>query len=300
MSNFEKYLDYKIVIWGYPYGKHTHSWIQFWFHRAFLHLGFEVDWVANLPENLPSKSQKTIFISASWDNSALIDDIGDNWIVFDHGADRMMTERYIPFSVKVLSLPNYPPTTIERYRGYLANPKIFWATDLLPHEMKFVPYHYKNTEDVRFIGSWWIDNFDSLEKARLWCLLNWKTWHQDGKHIFLRYKKFVSEGEIDSLSREAYLTLSIQWKPQVKSGYLPCRLLKNMSYSVLGLSNNLFMADLFDEDEIIIDRDIFTLLDKAEKVVKDKKVDDYTKKALEKVKRHHTYLNRIEELFSYL
>jgi hypothetical protein len=60
------------------------------------------------------------------------------------------------------------------------------------------------------------------------------------------------------------------------------------------------MANLFDEDEIIIDRDIFTLLDKAEKVVKDKKVDDYTRKALEKVKTQHTYINRIEQLFSYL
>lgn len=60
------------------------------------------------------------------------------------------------------------------------------------------------------------------------------------------------------------------------------------------------MADLFDEGEVIIDRDIFSLLDKAAKVVKDRKVDDYTSKAIEKVRNHHTYLNRIEELFSYL
>lgn len=60
------------------------------------------------------------------------------------------------------------------------------------------------------------------------------------------------------------------------------------------------MADIFDEDEIIIDRDIFKLLDKAAKVVKDRKVDIYTSKAIEKVRCHHTYLNRIEELFSYL
>ena len=60
------------------------------------------------------------------------------------------------------------------------------------------------------------------------------------------------------------------------------------------------MANLFDDDEIIIDRDIFTLLDKAEKVVKDRKVDDYTRKALEKIKTQHTYINRIEQLFSYL
>ena len=170
----------------------------------------------------------------------------------------------------------------------------------MPNEIKFVPYHYKNTKDVRFIGSWWFDNWRSLEEAHLWSILHEKHWDHRGKHIFLRYKKFVSEDEIASLSREAYMTLSIQGNPQVTGGYVPCRLLKNMSYSVLGISNNLFMANLFDEDEVIIDRDIFTLLNKAEKVIKDRKVDDYTRKALEKVRNEHTYINRIKELFSYL
>jgi len=176
-------------------------------------------------------------------------------------------------------------------------PKIFWATDLLPHEMKFIPYHYQNAKDVRFIGSWWWDNWDALEKARVWCLLHGKNWQQEGKHVFLRYKKFVPEDVIGERSRDAYLTLSIQGKPQCETGYIPCRVFKNMSYSVLALSNNLFLANLFDEDEIVIDRHIPALLDRAEKIVKDRKVDGYTRKALEKVKNHHTYINRIEELF---
>ena len=60
------------------------------------------------------------------------------------------------------------------------------------------------------------------------------------------------------------------------------------------------MANIFDEDEIIIDRNISKMMEKAEKVVKDRKVDEYTRKALEKVKEKHTYINRIHELFSYL
>jgi hypothetical protein len=60
------------------------------------------------------------------------------------------------------------------------------------------------------------------------------------------------------------------------------------------------MANLFDDDEIIIDSDIFKMMEKAEKVIKDKKIDEYTSKALLKVKEKHTYVNRIEELFSYL
>jgi hypothetical protein len=42
------------------------------------------------------------------------------------------------------------------------------------------------------------------------------------------------------------------------------------------------------------------MIDKAQQIIKDKKVDDYTRKAFEKVKEKHTYINRIDELFSYL
>lgn len=297
----KQFKDYKIVIWWYPYGKHTHSWIHFGFFRGFEYLGYDIIWVENKIENLPSTTQKTIFITACWDDSVLIKNSRNtNWIIFDHNYILESQPNIIPFWVEVFSLPNYPPTTVEKYRYYLDNPKIHWATDLLPNEIKFIPYHYKNTKDVRFIGSWWLDNWHALEQAHLWSLMHGKYWDHQGKHIFLRYKKFIPEDQIVELSREAYLTLSIQWNPQVTWWYLPCRLLKNMSYSVLWLSNNLFMANLFDEDEIIIDRDISTLLDKAQKVVRDRKVDDYTRKALEKVKNEHTYINRIEQLFSYL
>ncbi len=292
--------DYKIVIWGFPYGKHTHSWIHFAFHRAFQYLEYDVIWVENKIENLPSKNQKIIFITANWDDNILLQNQSDNWIIFDHSYIQKQTKNLIPFWVQAFSFASYKPVTTEEYRHYLEIPKIFWATDLLPNEIQFHPYHYKNTKDVRFIGSWWFDNWQALEQARIWSLLNGKHWDQQWKHIFLRYKKFVPEDTIAELSREAYLTLSIQWKPQCETWYIPCRLFKNISYSVLGLSNNLFVANVFDEDEVLIDRDVSVLLDKAAKVVKDKKVDEYTRKAINKVKTEHTYINRIEQLFSYL
>ncbi len=294
------YKDYKIVIWWYPYGKHTHSWIHFAFHRAFEYLWYETVWLENKKENLPSKIQNTIFITAQPEDSTILENLSDNWIVFDHHYWIPISKNIIPFWVQAFSFASYAPVDIEQYRHYLEIPKIFWWTDLLPHEIEFVPYHYKNIKDVRFIWSWWFDNWQALEQAHMWSLTHGKHWDHRGKHIFLRYKQFVPEEQITELSREAYLTLSIQGKPQCDTGYVPCRLLKNMSYSVLWLSNNLFLANLFDEDEIIIDKDISVLLDKAEKVIKDKKVDYYTRKALEKVKNKHTYINRIEQLFSYL
>jgi hypothetical protein len=189
--------------------------------------------VENRIENLPSKNKKIVFITASGDSDILLENQSENWIIFEHSTYKQRSKNYIPFLVETFSPASYPPIDIEKYRFYLENPKIFWATDLLPHEIEFVPYHYTNTKDVRFIGSWWFDNWQALEQAHLWSLKHGKHWDHRGKHIFLRYKKFVPEDQIAELSREAYITLSIQGKPQCETGYVPCRLLKNMSYSVL-------------------------------------------------------------------
>lgn len=296
----KQFPDYKVVIWWFTYGKHTHSWIHFGFFRAFEHLGYDVVWLENKIENLPPKSQKTIIISAQPEDQMILENLSDNWIFFDHNYGLSVMKNIIPFWVQAWSFASYPPVSTTEYRHYLEIPKIFWWTDLLPHEIEFVPYHYSNSRDIRFIGSWWFDNWKALERARIWCFQHGKSWEQLGKHIFLRYKKFVPEDVIGTLSREAFLTLSIQGEPQCETGYIPCRLFKNISYSVLALSNNLFVANMFDEDEVVIDRDIPTLLDKGAKIVYDRKVDDYTRKALEKVKKEHTYINRIEQLFSYM
>ena len=228
----KEYKDHKVVIWWYPYGKHTHSWIHFAFHRAFEHLGYKVSWVENRKESLPPKNQKTIFVTAHPEDSILLENASPHWIIFDHNYTLPITDKIIPFWVQAFSFASYEPVKINEYRHYLEIPKIFWWTDLLPHEIVFQPYHYNNTQDVRFIGSWWFDNWQALESARIWCLKNGKSWEQMGKHVFLRHKKFVPENQVTKLSQESFLTLSIQWKPQCETGYIPCRLFKNISYFV--------------------------------------------------------------------
>jgi hypothetical protein len=182
-----------------------------------MHLGFETTWVSNEQGNLPAKSQKTIFVTAHGDDSVLMENLEPNWIVFNHSYVIDQSERVIPFGVKALSFASYPPVSTEEYRHYMSIPKIFWATDLLPHEIKFKPYHYSESQDIVFIGSWWFDNWKELEQARLWCLLNGKNFKQQGKHIFLRYKKFVPEDQVEQISQNARIALSVQGKPQCQT-----------------------------------------------------------------------------------
>ena len=149
MDKLEQYKDYKVVLWWYPYAKHSHSWIHYAFNRAFIYLGFDTTWVENKKENLPPKHQKTIFITANGDDKYLMENLSDDWFVFHHSPFAKKTKNIIPFLVKDISFGSYPPISTEDYRHYLAMPKIFWATDLLPDEIVFHPYHYKNTKDVR-------------------------------------------------------------------------------------------------------------------------------------------------------
>jgi spore maturation protein CgeB len=191
----------------------------------------------------------------------------------------------------------------EDYYFQIRQPRILRGSELLPHEMKWKPYHYGDTKDVNFIGSRRHNNCMQLEQLRRHCFLNGLKYHHYGRHLVLRpplvKKWYLSPEEMDKKTVEAYIAPAIQGV-QIDDGYIPCRLFINMSLSVLAVSNNPYVYNLFDDDEVIVDRNIGKMIEKAEKIIKDHKVDEYTKKALEKVKEKHTYLNRIDELFSYL
>ncbi|MBQ2600406.1 hypothetical protein II582_03415 [bacterium] len=58
----------------------------------------------------------------------------------------------------------------EKYLFEERQIQLFWGCELLPDEMKREPYHYKNTKDVVFCGSWRSNNFMQLEKLRWYCI----------------------------------------------------------------------------------------------------------------------------------
>lgn len=324
MNNLEKYKNYKIIIWGHTWNN-SFRWIHHRFHRAFKYLEFDVQWLENKIENIPNKNDNNIIITENSQDLLLLQNYSNNWIIFDHNLTlekynqfNISSKNIIPFWVIRNNLAKFtqktlwamitefdtPKMSIEDYYYYSRMPSIYWGSHLLPNEIEFKPYNYlSKSKDIVFIWSWWHNNFIQLETLRLWSILHWKNFKQLWKHLLLRpplvKKTFIPENEIENLSRNAYISPAIQWE-QVNDWYIPCRLFINMSLSILWVSNNPYVYNLFDDDEVIIDRDIFKMMEKAEKVIKDKKVDEYTKKAVRKVKEKHTYINRIDELFSYL
>lgn len=324
MHHIEKYKNRPIIIWGHPKGTHTHSWIHYRFFRAFQSMWFDVQWLDNTIENLPDKNKNYIIITENLVDTLLHENYSSSWVIFDHNISLkkyikygMASRNIIPFDVirynfakftdkkigQYITERDIPIMDSDEYYFRMKNPRILWWSELLPHEIKWKPYHYNTNKDVCFVGSRWHNNFIQLESLRLYCLTHKLHYHQLGRHLIIRpplFKKwYLSPEELNNTTYNSFITPAIQWA-QIDDGYIPCRLFINMSLSALWVSNNPHVYNLFDNDEVIVDRDIWKMMDKAQQIIKDKKVDSYTHKAIEKIKNNHTYLNRIDELFSYL
>lgn len=321
----EKYKDHPIVIrWYSPTCEHSQKWIHYRFYHTFKKLWFDVQRLENNIENIKLIKKNSIILSTEWVDSCIMENYNNSWIIFDHHVSRENYKKY-EMNKKNIYLYNvirwnrvkYTEKKIWQYITDFSTPlmstedylfeerqiQLFRWCELLPDEMKWQPYHYKNTSDVVYCWSWRNNNFIQLEKLRWYCITHWLKYHQYGKHILLReplfHRKFLSYEELTKRTREAYISPAVQWA-QADDGYICDRLFINISLSVLWVSNNPRVYRIFDEDEIICDRNIRKMMEKAEKVITDKKVDEYTKKAFEKVKEKYTYINMIEMLFSAL
>ena len=326
MSNIiEKYKKYPIIIrWLSENDKDTFKRIHYRFYRTFKYLWFDVQWLENTRENVKKIKDNSIIITVAHKHSHLMENYDNSrkifahWVTMsDYNKYKMNTKNIFLYNVNRFNRVKFTDKKIWQYisefdipimstEEYLFNEnqiQVFWWTHLLPTEMKRIPYHYNNKKDVVFCWSWWHNNFIQLETLRRYCIKHWLKFHQYWRHLILReplfHHKFLPYEELEKRTREAYISPAIQWA-QADDWYICDRLFINMSISVLAVSNNPWVYKLFDEDEIICDRNIWKMMEKAERCIKDRKVDDYTKKAFEKVKNNYTYINLIEKLFSAL
>jgi hypothetical protein len=80
------------------------------------------------------------------------------------------------------------------------------------------------------------------------------------------------------------------------TGYIPCRIFKNISYGQLGITNSWSVNDLFG-GAIVYDSDIKNLFYKAQDQRSNKSL---VLEQMSYVKTNHTYLNRVAAILSIL
>ena len=100
------------------------------------------------------------------------------------------------------------------------------------------------------------------------------------------------------LIQRSYLAPAIQGPWQVKVGYIPCRIFKNISYGQLGVTNSETVSKLF-KNKIVYNPDCYRLFFDAQ-VRAALITQEEMFELMDFVRDKHTYINRIEHLLQFL
>lgn len=177
-----------------------------------------------------------------------------------------------------------------------------WATNIFPEDIdqniQLLRKGITFKEHSYFCGTIWHTN--NIE------VLQWQNKCAKQNMISL------FDGEKDEIKhqtkiREALLSPAIQGATQRESDewfYIPCRILKNISFGSLGITNNPGVHKVFKDYLMIYDEDLDKLYDKAVDYRKyaEENREEYIEKmveVMEFVRDHHTYLNRIDALIQF-
>ncbi len=297
----------KVFIWGHQGDTHTHAWIHHGYYRAFKSLGFKVHWVKDQPyedidfsnslflvhglqdKHVPVRKDCRYILHNSTSSKfrELIDE-GNAIIlqVYTHDClDRDVVSMgdltYFDFNGKVVYMP--------------------WATDLLPHEINEIKQQmrkrsFKKERVVHYVGSvgYSPDNpaFSNVENVRAFM----RGCAEEG--IGFEIHKHIPMEENLSFVQKSYMAPAIQSPWQCKQGYIPCRIFKNISYGQMGITNSKTVFDLFD-GKLIYHDDAYQLAKAALKrmpLVTQEEVFAL----MDVVRDKHTYINRIDTLFTFL
>jgi hypothetical protein len=291
----------KVVIWGYPPDSHTHSYIHLGFAKAFSYLNYDVIWCDDDPDyadevkdcivlteknctkHLPIENSSQYFIHNLADDFEKHE--GDNiynLLVYHEGYNWDVDWQFID--------------DWSWYDKYTKTVVIMWATDLLPEEVEEkipVPYNSDRT-DINYVGSLdgtYIQNFSAIANSH-------------GKRFITNggygpgSKGFVDSKQSIELVNDSYLNFDFRPECHLKNGYIPCRIFKNMSYGCWTGSNSEKILKFFD-GRITACEDLAELYLKTEEDSK-KATKDILCDNQDYIKKHHTYLNRVNSLLSVL
>ncbi|MDX8430983.1 MAG: hypothetical protein SNF33_04170 [Candidatus Algichlamydia australiensis] len=306
----------KVVIWGYKLHTHTHSYIHQGFYRAFKHLGFDVRWydendpineeelanslfILNLTrsDNIPIRSDCFYILHTRWrkEFSALDTKFGP---LIEQGRCVAMK----CFCDRFLDLPGYEKLAPCIYRSLKKRDVVMpWATDLLPHEIDKEKERLANISPkkrVAYLGTIGRGEGRGSNYQQLYPFF--KEARRRGYSVKTNdpWSKPLSIEEMKQLLQESKLAPAIQGAWQVRKGYIPCRIFKNLSYGCLGITNSYRVWELFDR-KVVYDPDSANLFVKAEKALETYSLEERFA-MMDYIKEHHTYLSRIRLLLEAL
>jgi hypothetical protein len=319
----------KIIIWGYPLYTHTYSYINDGFFKAFKHIGYDVEWFSDRNYPTDYNFNDCIFLTEGFCDDHI--PLNKNSIYIVHGPPNPM--KYISAGVKkfidlrynhvwhndhvyqyvldknkiekigkgcyfetsahhVIKFKNtYHEYDIEDYDKFY----ITWATDKLPYEINLSDVNIKRNNEINFcgtlIGGGRCENMSVFKPI----IDNCKKLNIPFNHN-CPWKTPMSNNEMMVYIQKSILGLDLRGPEHIKNGYVPCRIMKNISYGHLGLTNS---KEVYNE----LDGNCYYNLDSIglfENAMIEKENKKFIKESMLYIKEHHTYINRIQSLMSIL
>ena len=170
-----------------------------------------------------------------------------------------------------------------------------WATNLLPEEFNLDDVYIPRENAIYFCGS--LSNSGVCEN-----MSNWLPFMQECKRNNITFyhndpwKNPLSDDKVKELVQKSLLGIDIRGPEHERTGIITCRIFKNVSYGHLGLTNS---KEIYNEMEgnCLYNSNPSELFNIG---MQNRKNYDFIKKSMLYVKENHTYINRINSLFSIL
>lgn len=285
----------QVVIWGHKLHSHTHSYIHYAFYKTFTRMGYKCLWLDNNDDVSQFDFTKSLFITEGQVDQEI--PLLNDSIYILHNCPSLKYQNITnKINLQVITKSelnrytyNKCPTEYGFYNEHMI--LLCWGTDLLPDEINKNIDLVKNdklvtTNNLNFVGM----PIYPWDEVKLWCENNGYNYTNCGG-----FDNNVSCKRNMELIQESILAPAFQEKWQVDNGYIPCRIFKNISYGKMGITNNNFVNELFD-NKLIYGEDIHKTLDVA--LANNDK--DTLISLMEEVRDKHTYINRVNFILWFL
>lgn len=293
----------KVIIWGHKLHSHTHSYIHYAFHKAFKHLGYETYWFDNADATQDFDFSNSLFITEGQVDQAMPLRHDCKYILHNCDmrkyADLFTHNRCIILQVYTHDVLARDVIKIADCQYYQPADKIVympWATDLLPHEIDAIQQELMRrkpkTKQIYWIGTTG-GGFHGNDQQ----IAHFSKACREAGIPFAKNQGLEPEQNKNCV-RDSYMAPALQGKWQCDVGYIPCRIFKNISYGQMGITNSKTVYDLF-KGKIVYNPDTYQLFFDAKKKIEDMDLEDLFE-LMGFVKKHHTYINRIELLLEFL
>lgn len=290
----------RVAIIGHKLHTHTHSYIHNAFARTFTFLGFQVYWLDAKDDYFPVDLPGTLFITEGQVDAEMPVRLDCFYILHN-----CTSPRYKPLFEKKRAMKLQVYTHGIRERAVVeVEPYVFfdvsdqtmympWATDLFPHEIDAIKAEPPVKKNMHFywigtIGEGLYGNKPEISEFLRACRQNKITFVYIDRASIEQNKTYI---------QHSCIAPAIQGKWQLEHGYIPCRIFKNISYGQLGITNSATVADLFGK-YVVYNPDCYQLFYDARYRLEHMQREDLFE-AMDFVRDHHTYLNRIQRIFEF-